>query len=81
MKKDIFNIKLVEILIIGGSQGNKKSNRCHLSNRGKSVGITHTIGLGIPFGNKAGFQRSNGTIGINRHCKHPTKTNGFLPNR
>ena len=33
MKKDILNIKLVEILIISGSQGNKKSNICHLSNR------------------------------------------------
>ena len=55
MKKDILNIKLVEILIIGGSQGNKKPNICHLSNRGKSVSIVHVIGLGIPFSNKVGF--------------------------
>ena len=81
MKKIILNIKLVEIPIIGGSQGNKKSNRCHLSNRGKSVGIVHAIGLGITFGNKADFQSSNGSIGINLHCKHLTETNGFLPSR
>ena len=59
MKKDIRNIKLVEIPIISGSQGNKKLNRCHLSTRGKSVGIVHTIGMGIPFSNKDGFQPSN----------------------
>ena len=81
MKKDILNIKLVEIPIISGSQGNKKSNIRHLSNKGKSVGIVHTIGLGIPFRNKAGFQLSNGSIGIKLHCKHPKATNGFLPSR
>ena len=81
MKKDILNIKLVEIPIISGSQGNKKSNICHLSNMGKSVGIVHAIGLGMPFSNKADFQPSNGSIGINFHCKHPTMTNGFLPSR
>ena len=64
MKKDILNIKLVEIPIISGSQGNKKSNICHLSNRGKSVEIVYAIGLGIPFSNKAGFQSSNGSIRI-----------------
>ena len=79
MKKDILNIKLVEIPIISGSQGNKKPNKCHLSNRGKSVGIVHTIGLGISFSNKADFQSSNGSIEINLHCKHPTTTNGFFP--
>ena len=81
MKKDILNIKLVEIPIRGGNQGNKKSNICHLSNRGKSVGIVHAVGLGIPFGNKAGFQPSNGSIEINLHCKHSTTINGFLPSR
>ena len=81
MKKDILNIKLVEIPIIGGSQESKKPNICHLSNRGKSVKIVNAIGLGIPFGNKAGFQSSNGSIEINLHCKHPTTTNDFLPSR
>ena len=75
LKKDILNIKLMEILIICGSHGNKNPNRCHLR---KSVGIVHAIGLGISFSNKAGFQRSNGSIGINLHCKHPTTTNDFL---
>ena len=81
MKKDILNIKLVEISIIGGSQENINPNRCHLSNRGKSVGIVHALGLGIPFSNKADFQPSNGSSGINLHCKHSTITNDFLPNR
>ena len=81
MKKDIRNIKLVEISIISSSHGNKKPNICHLSNKGKSVGIVHAIGLGIPFSNKADFQSSNGSIGINFHCKHPTVTNDFLPSR
>ena len=81
MKKDILNIKLVEILIISGSQGNKKPSGCHLSNRGKGVRIVHAIGLGIPFSNKVGFQPSNGSIGINLHCEHQTETNGFLPSR
>ena len=49
MKKDILNVKLVEIPIISGSQGNEKSNICHLSNRGKSVEIVHAINLGIFF--------------------------------
>ena len=69
MKKDILNIKMVEILIISGNQGNKKPNICHLSNKGKSVGIVHAIGLGIPFSNKMDFQSSNGSIGINLHCE------------
>ena len=81
MKKDILNIKLVEIPIIIGSQRNKKPNICHLSNRGKSVGIVHTIGLGIPFNNKVGFQPSNGSIGINLHYEYPTTTNCFLHSR
>ena len=81
MKKDILNLKVVEILIISGSLGNKKPNRCHLSNNGKSVEIVHVIGLGIPFSNKVGFQPSNGSIGINLHCEHLTTTNGFLPSR
>ena len=81
MKTDILNIKLVEIPIINGSQGNKKPNICHLSNKGKSVEIVHVIGLGIPISNKADFQPSNGSIGINLHCKHSTTTNGFLPGR
>ena len=80
MKKDILNIKLMEIPIISGSQG-KKSNICHLSNRGKSVGIVHAIGLGIPFSNKVGFQPSNRSIGINLHYKYLTKTNEFLLSR
>ena len=62
MKKDILNVKLVEIPLISGSKGNKKPNKCHLSNRGKSVEIVHTIGLGISFSNKVGFQSSNGSI-------------------
>ena len=81
MKKDIFNIKLVEIPIISGCQGNKKSNICHLRKMGKGVKIVHTIGLGIPFSNKEDFQPINGSIGINLHFEHPTTTNGFLPNR
>ena len=79
VKKDIFNIKLVEIPIISGSQGNKKSNKCHLSNRGKGVEIVHAIGLGIPFSNKAGFQPSNGSIGINLPCKHQQQPMTFFP--
>ena len=71
MKKVIFNIKLVEIPIIIDRQGNKQSNKCHLSNKGKGVGIVHTIGLGIPISNKAGFQSSNGSIGINLSLKTP----------
>ena len=81
MKKGILNIKLMEIPIISGSQGNKKSNKCHLSNRGKSVGIVHAIGLGIPFSNKVGFKPSNGSIEINLHFEHPMSTNDFLPSR
>ena len=81
MKKDILNIKLVEILIISGNQGNKKLNICHLSNKGKSVGIIHAIGLGIPFSNKAGFQSSNESIRINLQYKLPTVTNDFLSSR
>ena len=77
MKKNIFNIKLVDIVIISGRQGNKNPY-IHLSNRGKSVKIIHVIGLGIPFSNKVGFQPSNGSIRINHHCKHPATTNGFL---
>ena len=69
MNKDILNIKLVEIPMISGSQGNKNPNICHFSNMGKSVGIVNAIGLGIPFSNKADFQSSNVTIGINLHCK------------
>ena len=80
-EEGILNIKLVEIPIISGSQGNKKPNRCHLSNRGKSVRIVQAIGLGIPFRNKADFQSSNGCIEINLHCEHPMETNGFLPSR
>ena len=45
MKKCILNIKLVEIPMISSSQGNKKPNRCHLNNRGKSVRVVHAIGL------------------------------------
>ena len=81
MKKSILNIKPVEIPIISGSEGNKKTNICDLRNKGKSVGIVHAIGLSIPLSNKAGFQSSNGSIEINLHCKHPMATNGFLPNR
>ena len=81
MKKDILNIKLVEIPNISGNHINKKLNKCHLSKRGRSVRIVHAIGLSIPFSNKAGFQPSNGSIEINLHCEHPTTTNGFLPSR
>ena len=81
MKKDILKVKLVEIPIISGNQGNKKLNICHFSNRGKSVGIVHAIGLGIPFSNKVGFHLSNGSIGINLHCERSTTTNDFLPSR
>ena len=42
MKKGILSIKLVEIPIISGSQGNKKPNICHLSNRGKIVSDLRT---------------------------------------
>ena len=59
MKKDILNIKLVEILMISSSQGNKKQNICHLSNLGKSVRIVHTIGLSVPLSQKSCFQSSN----------------------
>ena len=81
MKKDILNIKLVGIPIISGSEGSKKPNICHPSNRRKSIGIVHAIGLGIPFSNKAGFRLSIESIGISLHCEHPTTTNDFLPNR
>ena len=59
MKKDILNIKLVEIPIISSSQGNKNPNGCHLSNRREGIKIIHPRSLGIPFSNKAGFQPSN----------------------
>ena len=80
-EEGILNIKLAEIPIISGSQGNKMPNRCHLSHRGKSVRIVQAIGLGIPFRNKAGFQPSNGCIKINLHCEYLMETNGFLPSR
>ena len=81
MKKGILNIKLVEIPIISGNQGDENPNICHLSNKEKSVGIVHAKDLGIPFSNKAGFQPNNESIGINLHCKHPTATKGFLPSK
>ena len=81
MKKGILDIKLVEIQIISGSQGNKKPNICHLSNKGKSVRIVHPIGLGIPFSSKTGFPSGNGSIEINLHYEHPTATNSFLSGR
>ena len=61
IKKDILNIKLLEIPIISGNQGNKKLNRCHLSNRGKGVRIVHAIGICLPLSHKSDFQSSNGT--------------------
>ena len=77
----LLHIHLLMKLIISGSQGNKKPNRFNLSNRGKSFGIVHAIGLGILFSNKASFQPSNGSIRINLHYEHPTTTNDFIPNR
>ena len=75
-----FNIKLVGIPIISGSQGNKKSNIYHLSNRGKGVRIVHTIGLNVTLSHKLCFQSSNSINRINLNCKNPTASNGFLPN-
>ena len=59
MKKDILNIKLVEIPIISGNQGNKKLNICHLSNKGKGVKKVYVIGLSVPLSHKSCFQSSN----------------------
>ena len=81
MRKDIFNIKLVEVSTMSGCQRYKQSNRSQLGNRGEGIRIIHFIGLGIPFSNKADFQPSNQSIKINLHCKHPSTTNGFLPIR
>ena len=81
MKKGILNIKLVETLIISGSQGNKKPNICHLSNRGKSVRIVHAIDFSVPHSHKSFFQSSNKTIENNFNCKNLEASNGRLPRR
>ena len=81
IKKDILNIKLVEIPIISGSQRNKRLTNVILAIGGRSVEIVHAIDLGILFSNKTDFQSSYGYIGINLHREHPTTTNDFLPNR
>ena len=81
MKNNILNIKLVEIPIVSGSQGNKKPNGCHLSNRGKSVKIVHAIGLSVPLSHKSRFQTSNGTIGINFNCKNLAAFDDFFPSK
>ena len=71
MKKGILNVKLMEVPTMSGCQRYKQSNGGQLGNQGKGIKIIHPISLGIPLSNKTGLQPSNGSIGINLHCKTP----------
>ena len=79
MKKGILNIKLAKIPTISDSQGNKKPNRCHLSNRGKSVEIVHAIDLGIPSSNKVGFHQAMDPSGLTFTVNTQRQPIAFFP--
>ena len=67
MKKDILNIKLVEIPIISGSQGNKKLIRCHLSNREKGVRKVHAVAH--PLATSRAFNQATESSGLTLTAK------------
>ena len=79
MKKDIFDIELMEGPIEGSSQRDEQTNKGHFGNWREGIKIVNTINLGISLGDKGSLKPDEGTIRIQTNNIHPFSPNCMFP--